>query len=221
MAGHRVAALHFQDRVPGPDGKPSTDLRVGLTDFPVWVAASSLTPAQVRFLPNMPTEEIFTTPHNQCTDGWVRTSKPAFPLQRRVEDAYFRFEQGEVVEFNAALGQDVLEQFFEIAGARRLGEIALVDVRSPINQSGLLFFETLFDENAVCHIAFGEAYPEGVEGGANRTQQELAALGVNQADIHLDVMIGTAAMQVSGICRDGRAIAIMQDGQFTQEVLAA
>jgi aminopeptidase len=169
--------------------------------------------------PNMPTEEVFTTPHKQRTEGWVRTSKPAFPLQRRVENAYFRFEQGEVVEFHTAAGQDVLTQFFEIPDARRLGEIALVDVRSPVNQSGLLFFETLFDENAVCHMAFGEAYPEGIEGGASRTPEELAALGANQADTHLDVMIGTATMQVTGLCQDGSSIAIMQDGQFTQEVL--
>jgi aminopeptidase len=219
MAHHQVCSLHFVDPTPAADGVPSTDLQVGLTDFPVWVAASSLTPRGVRFLPNMPTEEVFTTPHNQRTEGWVHTSKPCFPFERRVEDAYFRFSQGELVEFRAANGQEVLEQFFQIRGARRLGEISLVDVRSPINQSGLTFFETLFDENAVCHLAFGEAYPEGVENGSKRSPEELAALGVNQADTHVDFMIGTSTMNVTGRAQDGHSVAIMVNGQFTPAVI--
>lgn len=215
----QVRTLHFFDPNPAADGGPSTDLTVGLTDFPVWVAASSITPTGMRFLPNMPTEEIFSAPHNQRVEGYVRTSRPCFPFERRVEDAYFRFVQGEVVEFRAATGQEVLEQFFAIRGARRLGEIALVDVRSPVYQSGLTFFETLFDENAACHMAFGEAYPECVEDGTERSEEELAQLGLNLADTHVDFMIGTATMDVTGHCLDGSTVAVMRGGQFTAEAL--
>jgi aminopeptidase len=219
LMGQQVRALHFLDTTPGPDGKPATDLMVGLTDEPVWVAASARSQQGIDFLPNMPTEEVFSAPHNQRTHGYVRTSRPAFPFDQRVEEAFFRFEQGEVVEFHAATGQHVLEQFFAIRGAKRLGELALVDVRSPIYQSGLTFFETLFDENAACHMAFGEAYPECIEGGVGKSEEELTALGVNLGDTHVDFMIGTATMQVTGHTLDGRKVAVMTDGRFTQAVL--
>jgi aminopeptidase len=167
----------------------------------------------------MPTEEVFTTPHNKRTTGWVRTSKPTFPLERRVENAYFRFDAGEVVEYRAETGQDGLEQFFAIPGARRLGEVALVDVRSPVNQVNTTFYDILFDENAVCHIAFGEAYPEGMIGAAAMSEEELAAHGVNIADTHVDFMIGTPTMNLYGQCADGRTLTLMVNGQFTDEVL--
>jgi len=217
----QVRTLHFQDPTPGPDGRASTDLRVGLTDLPAWVGGSSHTPRGVRFIANMPTEEVFSTPHRARVDGWVRTSKPAFPFDRRVENAYFRFTAGHVVEYGAETGQDVLAQFFEIEGTTRLGEVSLVDVRSPIHRSGLLFHETLFDENAVCHIAFGDAYAEGVEGGDAVSEEQLRALGVNSSDAHEDFMIGTETMNVTGICADGTQVAIMRSGQFTAEVLDA
>lgn len=214
LAHHQVQSLHFFDPTPGPDGKPASDLHVGLTDHSLWLAASSLTPEGIRFLPNMPTEEVFSAPHNQRTTGYVRTSRPCFPLERRVEGAYFRFEAGEIVAYDAEVGRDVLEQFFAIRGARRLGEIALVDVRSPVHQSGLVFFETLFDENAACHMAFGEAYPECIAGGTERSEEEMAALGFNYADTHLDVMIGTPTMNLTGYTYDDQDVLIMRAGRF-------
>ncbi|MCB0088884.1 MAG: aminopeptidase [Caldilineaceae bacterium] len=219
MAQNQVRAIRYLDPTPAADGQPSTDLTVGLTDKPAWVAASSTTPAGVDFFPNIPTEEVFTTPHCMRTHGWVRTSKPGFPLGRTLENAYFRFDQGRVVEYRADAGQDVLEQFFEIPGTDRLGEASLVDVRSPVNQSGVIFHETLFDENAVCHIAFGSAYPDGVEGGSQLSNDELTALGVNESDAHLDLMIGTPTMNVRGLCADGSEVTIMHKGQFTDTVL--
>ena len=218
MRRERVHAVHLVDPTPGPDGKPATDLTIGLTDRPQWVGGSASTPSGVVFQPNMPTEEIFCTPHNQRTEGYVRTSRPSYPMQREVDGAYFRFEQGEVVEFHAAVGEDVLAQFFAIDGAKRLGEIALVDTSSPIFQSGRVYYEILFDENAACHLAFGEAYPECVEGGAAMSRDELAALGVNQAETHVDFMVGTPAMDVTGIREDGRRIPIMRSGRFVAEV---
>ncbi len=218
MAAQQVRSLHFVDSQPGPDGKPMTDLIVGLTDRPQWLGAAAQRPDGVQFFPNMPTEEVFSTPHNQRTEGWTRISKPAFPFEREVRDAYFRFAGGEVVEFHAAVGQEVLEQFFALDGTRRLGEVALVDVRSPVNQANVVFYETLFDENAACHIAFGEAYPDGVVDGSSLDEAELRALGVNKADSHLDVMIGTPTTRLTGLCADGSEVLLMENGSFVPQV---
>jgi aminopeptidase len=218
MAQKQVRGVRFLDPTPGPDGKPSTDLTVGLTDRPAWVGASSVTPQGVEFVPNIPTEEIFSSPHRERVDGWVRISKPAFPLQREVIGMVVRFAHGQVVDFSADQGEEILASFFDIPGARRLGEVALVDVRSPINRSGIIFYNILFDENAVCHIAFGRAYSAGVEGGEQMEEDALHALGINDSSIHLDVMIGTETMQVWGLCADGQDVLLMQDGRFVQAV---
>jgi len=221
MAQKEIRSLRFLDEKPGPDGKPTTDLRIGLTDAPQWLAASAIKPDGTRFMPNMPTEETFTTPHNQRTDGWVRTSKPTFPIGRKVDGATFHFEAGELVDYSADIGADVLEKFFEISGTKRLGEVALVDNRSPINQTGRLFYDILFDENAVSHIAFGKAYPEGIVGGNGMSEDDLEEAGVNESDAHVDFMIGTRTMSVIGICADGSEVKIMQNGQFTTAVTGA
>ncbi len=218
MAANQVRSVRFVDAQTEADGLPRTDLTVGLTDSPAWVAASSQRPDGVRFLANIPTEEVFTTPHKMRVSGWVRTSKPAFPFERKVEDAYFRFEDGEIIDFSAVVGEDVLAEFFAIPGAKRLGEVSLVDDRSPINQAGIIFFETLFDENAVCHIAFGDAYPGGIEGGDEMEREKLDALGANVSDTHVDFMIGSSTMRVTGICADGSEVAIMEDGRFVDSV---
>ena len=220
MDRHDVRAIRYLDETTGFDGKAATDLTVGLTDRPVWSCGSSLNSQGQLFFANIPTEEIFSTPHNERTEGWVRTTKPGFIFEREVSGAYFRFERGEVVEWRAEKGQEVLDQVFELRGARRLGELSLVNVRSPINQSGVIFYDTLFDENAVCHIAFGNAYPEGVQGGGAMSEAELEALGVNNSDTHQDLMIGTETMKVIGICADGHEVLIMENGMFLDDVLA-
>jgi aminopeptidase len=217
----QVRALHFHDPAPGPDGRAATDLTVGLTDAPVWVGPSSVTPGGVRFLANMPTEEVFTSPHRLHAEGWVRTSKPGFPLGQRVENAWFRFAGGKVVEFGAERGADALAQFFQIEDADRLGEVALVDVRSPINRTGLLFHELLFDENAACHVAFGRAYFEGLAGGLEMSAEERSAAGLNGSDTHKDFMIGTPTMDVTGIAADGSRVPVMAQGQFVDAAFAA
>lgn len=219
MARHEVRAVRFRDSIPGPDGKPRTDLTIGLTDAPRWLGGGSETIKGIPFFANMPTEEVFTTPHRERTEGWVRTSKPTFPLERRVENGYFRFAHGEVVDYSAEIGQAVLDQFFAIPGARRLGEVALVDVRSPINQVDTVFYDILFDENATSHIAFGEAYPEGMVGSDGMNAATLEAHGVNVADTHIDFMIGTPTMSLSGQCANGREITLMLEGRFTADVL--
>jgi aminopeptidase len=215
---HQVRTLHFLDPEPAADGQPRTQLTIGLTDRPHWITGSSQAGTGVTFSPNIPTEEAFCTPHRLRTEGWVRTSMPFFTLAQTVEDAYFRFEAGEVVEFHAARGQAVLDQFFSVPGTRYLGEIALVDVNSPIYGSGILFHDTLFDENAACHIAFGRAYPGGVAGNEQMSAEELAAFGVNDSPLHQDIMFGTPTLQLTAICADGGEVPIMQDGQYVAAI---
>jgi aminopeptidase len=217
---HAVRAVRFLDAALGADGQPATDLTIGMTDRPNWISGASNNAAGVPFFANIPTEEAFSTPHRGRTEGWVRTSKPGYPLQRELLNAWFRFEAGQVVEWRADKGQEVLDELFQIPGARQLGEVALVDVRSPINQSGLIFHNTLFDENAVCHVAFGRAYPEGIQGGSKLSAEELDALGLNSSETHIDLMIGTDTMQVIGIRADGSEVVIMENGMFVEAVLA-
>ncbi len=230
LQSKQVRALHFYDPAPGPDGLPSTDLTIGLTDRPHWAGGNSglgteadeeggdnATPI---FLPNIPTEELFTTPHRLRVNGWTRTSRPSFPFRREVAEAWFRFEDGKVVEFSAGDDQETYEQFFDVDGTRYLGEVALVDVSSPIFKSGLTYYNTLFDENAACHVAFGKAYPIGLEGGADLSEAELVEAGVNNSDLHLDVMIGTATLDVTGQLSNGTDLAIMREGRYTSDVLA-
>lgn len=213
-----VRSVRFVDSQVDENGAPLTDLTVGLTDQPVWLGASSVTPDGVTFFANMPTEEVFSTPHRLRTRGWARISKPAFPFEREVRDAWFRFEEGEVVEYGAATGQAVLDELFAIDGAKRLGEVALVDVSSPVNRSGLLFHETLFDENATCHIAFGNAYPDGVQGGSSLSPDQLMEAGANQSPSHVDVMIGNATMNVYGETAGGSTVTIMENGRFASHI---
>jgi aminopeptidase len=214
MAQKQVRTLKYLDTTPAEDGLPRTQLTVGLTDKPVWVAASSVSPNGVRFLPNMPTEEVFTSPHRLKAEGYLRLSKPAFPFGREVRDVYIRIANGEVVEWRASHGNEALSAFFDIKGARHLGELALVDVRSPVNQAGVVFFDGLLDENAVCHIAFGSAYTEGMEGAETLSEAERIEAGLNVAEAHEDMMIGTDTLDVTGICADGSEVIIMRKGQF-------
>ena len=230
LQSKQVRALHFFDPEPGPDGKPSTDLTIGLTDRPHWAGGNSGLGTKADqesgdsavpvFLPNIPTEELFTTPHRLRVDGWTRTSRPSFPFRREVADTWFRFEDGKVVEFSAREDQETYEQFFAVDGTRYLGEVALVDVSSPIFQSGLTYYNTLFDENAACHVAFGKAYPIGLEGGSDMSEEELLEAGVNNSDLHLDVMIGTATLDVTGHLSDGSELEIMREGRYSPAVLA-
>jgi aminopeptidase len=217
---HQVQTLHFVDHELAADGRPRTDLTIGLTDRPRWLSVGDQAQTGVTFSANIPSEETFSTPHRARTEGWVRTSMPFFALEQKVEDAYFRFEQGELVEFQARQGQEVLEEFFKVPGTRHLGEIALVDVTSPIYQSGLIFYNTLFDENAACHIAFGKAYPGGVQGSQSMSEEELAAFGVNDSPLHQDIMFGSPTMQITGITADGSQVTIMEEGRFADEVMA-
>jgi len=192
-----------------------TDFRIGLPENHIWVGAESKDDRGYRFLPNLPTEEIFTAPDNRVAEGIVYATKPLNLSGSLVEDFWIRFEDGKAVEVGAKKGEDQLKELISRdEGACRLGEVALVSVKSPINTSGLIFYNTLFDENASCHLALGAAYPTCVEGGVDMDDQELKAHGINDSQIHDDFMIGDETLSIVGIDKDGKEHQIFKNGDF-------
>jgi aminopeptidase len=207
MNAKRYASLHFQG--------PGTDLRVGLSDGHLWLGGSEPSKNGIVCNPNIPSEEIFTTPHKDRVDGYVRSTKPLSYQGTLIKDIAVRFAGGKIVEATASAGQNVLEKVLDTdEGARRLGEVALVTHSSPISASGLLFFNTLFDENAASHVAIGQAYRTCLEGGTTASEAELAARGANTSLIHIDWMIGSGAIDVDGVRPDGGTEAVMREGEW-------
>jgi aminopeptidase len=205
----RYAALHFKSA----DGE--TDLRVGLADQHLWAGGGTTAGNGVYCQPNIPTEECFTTPHKDRVDGVVRASKPLSHQGTLIENIRCRFEGGKIVEATATAGEDVLNKLISTDdGARRLGEVALVPASSPIAASGILYWSTLFDENAASHIALGQAYSTCLIGGEKMSDEELAALGANSSLIHVDWMIGSAKMDVDGVSAGGAAEPLMRAGEW-------
>lgn len=192
-----------------------TDFRIGLPENHIWVGAESKDDRGYRFLPNLPTEEIFTAPDNRVAEGIVYATKPLNLSGTLVEDFWIRFEGGKAVEVGAKKGEDQLKELIgRDEGACRLGEVALVSVKSPINTSGLIFYNTLFDENASCHLALGAAYPTCVEGGVDMDDEELKKHGINDSQIHDDFMIGDETLSIVGIDKDGKEHQIFKNGDF-------
>jgi len=203
----RFAKLHF--RAPG------TDLQVGLADGHLWLGGATISRNGIRCVPNIPTEEVFTTPHKDRVEGRVRSTKPLSYQGTLIENIEVRFENGRIVEASATKGQPILEKMLATdEGARRLGEVSLVPNSSPIARSGLLFWNTLFDENAACHIALGQAYSTCMEQGDTLTPEELAKRGANSSLIHVDWMIGSGEMDVDGITQEGRPEPLMRGGEW-------
>jgi aminopeptidase len=195
---------------------PGTNLTIGLPENSVWLGGGAKTPDGLWFLPNLPTEEVFTTPDYRRASGEVTLTRPALILGRTVLGARFRFEEGRAVEWSATEGEETLTELFAIDDeACRLGELALVDAESPIYKSGLVFHNILFDENAACHIAFGSSYPGGISGGDDMDPDVYRAAGGNVSAVHSDVMIGSPDVDVIGIGRDGQSIPLMAKGLWS------
>jgi aminopeptidase len=204
------AALHFRG--------PGTDLHVGLADGHEWNGGSTTAKNGLVCNANIPTEEVFTTPHKDRVDGTVTSTKPLSYNGTLIQDIQVRFEGGRIVESKARTGEAVLNKVLDTdEGARRLGEVALVPYSSPISQSGLLFFNTLFDENASSHIALGQAYSKCIRGGGAMNEDELASRGSNKSLIHIDWMIGSDRVDVDGITQDGRAEPLMRGGEWVTQ----
>ena len=191
-----------------------TDLTVELPEGHFWEGGNELTPDGTKFCANMPTEEVFTAPKKDGVNGIVYASKPLAIDGDIVENFHMVIQDGKIVETHADRGQKILDNAISVdAGASFLGEVALVPYDSPISNSGVLFFNTLFDENASCHLAFGEAYP-CIQGGNEMSREELDARGLNYSIAHEDFMIGTPDLSIIGITQDGREIPVFTDGNF-------
>lgn len=207
LNGHNFHALHFKG--------PGTDLTVGLADGHEWMGGASTAKNGITCNPNIPTEEVFTTPHARRVTGHVSSTKPLSYQGTLIDEISVRFEEGRIVEATAAKGQDVLQKVLDTdEGARRLGEVALVPHSSPISASGILFYNTLFDENASCHIALGQCYSKCFVGGDKLSQDEIAARGGNKSFIHIDWMIGSNKVDIDGVNKDGSTVPVMRQGEW-------
>ena len=198
---------------------PGTDLSVGMPENHIWKGGSGNTNSGVEFTANIPTEEVFCMPHKYKVNGTVAATKPLNHYGNLIENFSLTFKDGKVVDFNAEKGGEALQKMLETdENARYLGEVALVPHFSPISESGLIFFNTLYDENAACHLALGSAYRDNIEGGTEMKEEELDAHGVNNSLIHVDFMIGSAQVDVDGVAPDGSVIPLIKAGRWAFDV---
>ncbi|MDB3860319.1 aminopeptidase [Paracoccaceae bacterium] len=201
------ASLHFSG--------PGTDLTVGLADGHEWMGGASLARNGITCNPNIPSEEVFTTPHCMKVQGKVSSTKPLSHQGTLIDNICVKFEAGSITEAHASKGEEVLLKVLDSdEGARRLGEVALVPHSSPISQSGLLFYNTLFDENAASHIALGQCYSKCFKGGENLSKDEIIKRGGNSSMIHIDWMIGSEEINVDGMNSNGAYIPIFRNGEW-------
>jgi len=211
LQAKRYSALHYKSQ--------NTDFTLGLPSGHKWISAQSLAENGVVFTANMPTEEIFTLPDCQRADGTVSATFPLSYGGSLIEDFQVTFENGKVVKVNARKNEAMLQKLVDIdEGAKRLGEVALVPASSPIARRGHLFYNTLFDENASCHIAIGRAYRFTLTGGEELTDEEFNAAGGNTSLTHVDFMIGSPQMDIDGIKEDGAREPLMRSGEWAFDV---
>ena len=207
LNGQRFSSLHFVG--------PGTDVTIGLADGHEWHGGASTAKNGITCNPNIPTEEVFTTPHALRVDGHVSSTKPLSHGGTLIDNIQVTFEAGRIVEAKASRGEEVLNKVLDTdEGARRLGEVALVPHSSPISASGILFYNTLFDENASCHIALGQCYSKCFLDGASLTQEQIKAQGGNSSLIHIDWMIGSDKVDIDGIKPDGTRVPVMRKGEW-------
>jgi aminopeptidase len=190
-------------------------LKIELPENHIWLGGSEYTPEGLEFIANMPTEEVFTLPKKTGVNGTVVSSIPLNYNGNLIEQFSLTFKDGKIVDFYAKKGYEILKKLIETdEGSCYLGEVALVPQDSPISQSKILYFNTLFDENASCHLAIGKAYPVCIKNGDNMDQKELNKLGVNDSLVHVDFMIGTEDLEIIGITATGVEIPVFIKGNF-------
>lgn len=207
LNGRRYSALQYK--------APGTDFTLGLVDGHIWKGGASVAKNGVVFNANIPTEEVFTMPHRERADGWVTATKPLSYNGTFIDGIRVRFEKGRIVESQASKGYDVFKKMIDSdEGAARLGEVALVPNSSPVSASGIVFNETLFDENAACHIAVGQCYSTNLDGAEKMSKDELLARGANQSIIHVDWMIGSGDLDIDGVLADGKTEPLIRKGEW-------
>lgn len=200
--------LHFVSEL-------GTDLYVGLVKDHVWSGGGNYSKSGTFFNANIPTEEVFCMPDRNRVDGKVFASKPLSHAGKVIEDFWFSFRDGIVIDYGAKKEKDALTKLLDTdEGSRHLGEVALISYDSPISNQNILYFNTLFDENASCHLALGRCYPENIKGGEEMSEEELLSHGGNQSMNHVDFMFGTKEMRVTGIENDGTEVEIFRNGNF-------
>ena len=205
---YNFQSLHFQNSL-------GTDLTITLPENHIWTGGSELSQKGVEFVANIPTEEIFTAPRYDGVNGRIYSAMPLALDGNLVKSFYLDFQDGKIVDVHAEEGEAYLRASISVdEGSSYLGEVALVSYDSPIRNSGILFYNTLFDENASCHLAFGSAYPNCVKGGEKLSPEEQKKLGLNQSINHVDFMVGTDDLQITGITHEGKEIPVFVDGNF-------
>ncbi len=203
----RFDAIHFRG--------PGTDLSVGLLPDSCWRAAESETSFGQKFIPNLPTEEVFATPDRMRAEGFVRSTRPLSLDGSIARDLELRLEGGRIVGVSASSGAEAVEAQIALdENACRLGEVSIVDSSSRVGDLDIIFFNTLFDENAACHIAYGRGYPAGIEGGPGLSPEQLLQRGVNASVVHTDLMVGGPEVDVDGVTKDGEAVPILRDNTW-------
>ncbi|WP_239751338.1 aminopeptidase [Mammaliicoccus sp. H-M34] len=203
----KYKSLHFKSE--------GTDLTIDLPTGQYWSGASSINSKGNSFVANMPTEEVFTAPHKNGVNGTVSNTLPLSYSGNIIDDFTLTFKNGEVVDYKAGVGEEILKSILETdEGAKRLGEVALVPVDSPISNMNTLFYNTLFDENASCHIALGSAYAFCIEGGKEMSAKELAENGLNDSTTHVDFMIGSKSLSIDGVLENGVKEPVFRDGNW-------
>ncbi len=203
----KYKALHYKSE--------GTDLTIELPDGQYWSGASSVNSKGNSFVANMPTEEVFTAPHKNGVNGTVSNTLPLSYSGNIIDDFTLTFKDGVVVDYKAGIGEEILKSILETdEGSKRLGEVALVPVDSPISNMNTLFYNTLFDENASCHIALGSAYAFCIEGGKDMSAEQLAENGLNDSTTHVDFMIGSKDLSIDGILENGEKEPVFRDGNW-------
>ena len=208
MNEHKFKMLHYKNSL-------GTDLKVELPDGHIWLGGPEHTTGGIEFVANMPTEEVFSLPKKTGVNGKVVSAKPLNYNGTLIDKFSLTLKDGRIIDCQAEQGYEVLKKLVETdEGSHYLGEVALVPYNSPISNSNILFYNTLFDENASCHFAIGKAYPVCIENGVNMNKDQLAQAGVNDSIVHVDFMIGTADLEITGITAAGESIQVFKNGNF-------
>ena len=208
MNEYNFKELHFTNSL-------GTDLTVKLVKNHIWRGGQDFTLGNVAFNPNLPTEEVFTMPDRNGVNGIVYATKPLNYQGKLIDDFWIKFKDGVAVDYKALKNEDALKNLIELdEGSSRLGEVALISFDTPISQSNILFYDTLFDENASCHLALGAAYPTNMVNGENMSEEELVENGANVSMTHNDFMFGSSDMNIKGITFDGKEIQVFENGNF-------